>query len=183
MIVTGEFGGWPEPRTHDIAAAFRSAGVPCKVTADLARAHWEKLVWNIPFNGLGVAGVAGYEAVICGKLSRAQPANRCVTTDKLLADPKWAALVRGLMDEVIDASRALGFRIQKSLAEIQINRTLSMGEYRASTLLDYERGLPLELETLFLEPLRRAKAAGEDMPILKNLCKVLAALEKRRAGQ
>ena len=26
--------------------------------ANLARAHWEKLVWNIHFNGLGVASAA-----------------------------------------------------------------------------------------------------------------------------
>ena len=40
----------------------RHAGVPCKVSDNLARAHWEKLIWNVPFNGLGVAGAAGYEA-------------------------------------------------------------------------------------------------------------------------
>ena len=31
-IVMGEFGGWPEPRTHDIASAFRHAGIPFAVT-------------------------------------------------------------------------------------------------------------------------------------------------------
>src|SRR3954471_17425006 len=63
LIVLGEFAGWPEPRTHDIASLFRRAGIPCSVTDNLARAHWEKLVWNIPFNGLGVAGAAGFEAL------------------------------------------------------------------------------------------------------------------------
>ncbi|HWN93654.1 MAG TPA: 2-dehydropantoate 2-reductase N-terminal domain-containing protein, partial [Methylomirabilota bacterium] len=28
-IVLGEFAGWPEPRTHDIASAIRHSGVPC----------------------------------------------------------------------------------------------------------------------------------------------------------
>ena len=63
QIILGEFQRWPEPRTHDIASMFRDAGVPCKVTDNLARTHWEKLVWNIPFNGLGVAGAAGFAAV------------------------------------------------------------------------------------------------------------------------
>src|ERR1041385_8835856 len=62
-IVIGEFQRWPEPRTHDLAAMFRNAGVNCKVTDNIAHAHWEKLVWYIPFNGLGVAGAAGYEAM------------------------------------------------------------------------------------------------------------------------
>src|SRR5437016_6540545 len=63
LVVLGEFQRWPEPRTHDLATMFRAAGVPCSVTDNLARAHWEKLVWNIPFNGLGVAGSAGLEAL------------------------------------------------------------------------------------------------------------------------
>ena len=62
-IVLGEFQRRAGPRTHELAAMFRDAGVPCKVTDNLAQAQWEKLVWNIPFNGLGVAGAAGYEAL------------------------------------------------------------------------------------------------------------------------
>ena len=62
-VVLGEFQRPPQPRTHELAALFRQAGVACDVTDNLARAHWEKLVWNIPFNGLGVAGAAGYEAL------------------------------------------------------------------------------------------------------------------------
>src|SRR5262249_3751766 len=60
-IILGEFGRWPEPRTHDLRSMFQRAGVPCDVTDDLASAHWEKLVWNVPFNGLGVASCAGLE--------------------------------------------------------------------------------------------------------------------------
>ena len=57
-VMLGEFQRWPEPRTHDIASAFRNAGIPCSVHDNLEKAHWEKLVWNIPFNGLGVASCA-----------------------------------------------------------------------------------------------------------------------------
>ena len=47
-----EFQRQPEPRTHHLAAQFCAAGVPCTATDKLARAHWQKLVWNIPYNGL-----------------------------------------------------------------------------------------------------------------------------------
>src|SRR5262249_15604753 len=43
-VVLGEFGRPPQPRTHEIASLFRQAGIPCDVTEDLARSHWEKLV-------------------------------------------------------------------------------------------------------------------------------------------
>ena len=184
MIVLGEFQRWPEPRTHDIAALFRNAGVNCKVTNDLARTHWEKLVWNIPFNGLGVACVAGCEAfeVPGSRLQIPGPDGACLTTDKLLSDPRWERLVRELMLEVIRAANALGYTVPESLAEKQIERTRTMGAYKASTLIDFEQGRPLELESLFLEPLRRAKAAGVSVPQLETLCRVLQEIDRRESG-
>lgn len=179
-IVLGEFSGWPEPRTHDIASAIRHAGVPCEVTDNLRRAHWEKLVWNIPFNGVGVASAAGYDAVISGELSSSAPLGPCLATDQLLRDARWESLVRELMHEIIAAANAQNLKIDPELADFQIERTRKMGAYRASTLIDFERGQPLELQALFLEPLRHAKAAGIAMPRVANLCRVLEQLDARR---
>jgi len=64
-----------------------------------------------------------------------------------------------------------------ALAQANIDRTLKLGAYRASTLVDSERGQPLELESLFLEPLRQAQAAGVATPRLARLGQVLQALD------
>jgi 2-dehydropantoate 2-reductase len=209
LVMLGEFQRWPEPRTHDIATMFRHAGIPCKVAANFAQAHWEKLVWNIPFNGLGVAGVAGFEAFESPSLAAPKSDEGGVaapklpgeggvalrsafdeggssklpstlTTDKLLGDPLWEKLVRELMLEVISAARALGYDLPDSLADKQIERTRTMGPYKASTLLDFENGLPLELDSLFLEPLRQAKQSGASVPHLESLCRVLQELNPGR---
>jgi 2-dehydropantoate 2-reductase len=179
QVILGEYQRAPEPRTLQLAALFRQAGVPCEVADNLAQAHWEKLTWNIPFNGLGVAGAAGYDAVIRGHLP---DAGKCralatLTTDTLLADGRWAELVRELMLEVIAAACALGFNVPAQLADRQIERTRTMGAYKASTLIDFERGQPLELTSLFLEPLRQARAAGISVPRLEALCRVLRQLD------
>jgi 2-dehydropantoate 2-reductase len=178
-VVLGEFQRWPEPRTHDIASLFRNAGVNCKVAEALIHAHWEKLVWNIPFNGLGVAGVAGYDPLTN---SQAEIRNRhsfgpVLTTDKLLGEPRWEGLVRELMLEVIAGAAALGHKIPASLADKQIERTRTMGAYKASTLIDFEQGRALELESLFLEPLRQAGNAGANVPRLETLCRVLEKID------
>src|SRR5439155_12453533 len=102
----------------------------------------------------------------------------CLTTDKLLSDPKWEELVRELMREIITAARALGFDLAEELVDNQIERTRTMGAYKASTLIDVERRQPLELETLFLEPLRRAQRAGVPAPRLAALCATLQSLCK-----
>jgi 2-dehydropantoate 2-reductase len=178
-VVLGEFHRPPQPRTHDLAALFNHAGVPCEVTDNLERAHWEKLVWNIPFNGLGVAGVAGYEPFISAKpeTQNLKPETPVLTTDKLLGDPRWEKLVRELMAEVVAAAAAQGLVIPESFVEKQIEYTRTMGAYKASTLLDFERGLPLELEGMFLEPLRQAQKAGASTSRLAALCEVLRQLD------
>lgn len=181
MVMIGEFGRYPEPRTHDLAGAFKEAGVPCSVSDNLARSHWEKLTWNIPFNGLGVAGAAGWEAVVSGEFAPGQPVGQCLTTDVLLADSRWEKLVREVMQEVVAAAHGLGFDVADAIVEKQIERTRTMGAYRASTLIDFERGQPLELESLFLEPLRQAQAAGVKVPRLEALGRILTQLDRRHA--
>jgi 2-dehydropantoate 2-reductase len=181
LVVLGEYQRRPESRTEGIALLFKNAGVPCEVTQNLERAHWEKLTWNIPFNGLGVASAAGLEALIQGRLEPDFCLGPCLTTDKLLADPNWEELVRQVIHEVILTAQRLGYDLPQSLAELQISRTRSMGPYKASTLIDYERGQALELESLFLEPLRQARSAGVETPRLTALCEVLKQLDQSRA--
>src|SRR2546430_9339749 len=126
-IVLGEHQRWPEPRTHELASMFRHAGVPCQVTDNLERAHWEKLVSHIPFNGLGVASAAGYDAVASGVVRPSVAPRPCLPTDRLLADLRWERLVRELMLEVIAGANALGLRISESVADKQIEETRKIG--------------------------------------------------------
>lgn len=178
QVVLGEFRRWPEPRTHDIAAAFRHAGIPCRVSSNLERAHWEKLVWNIPFNGLGVASAAG-PAFFAGDNRLPNELHPCLGTDELLSQPDWLKCVRDLMDEVIRTANALGLNVSPALADQMIEKTRSMGAYKASTVLDYERGRTLELESLFLRPLGAAQSSGVDTPRLRGLCQALCLLDNR----
>ena len=179
-IVLGRHGASPDALTESIAKLIRSSGIPVDVSPDLERTHWEKLIWNIPFNGLGVAGAAGLDATLAGQLAPGQPIGPCLTTDALLDDGPWEQLVTELMDEVIASGCALEHDLPPGLGEHQRNRTRVMGAYRASTLIDFERGLPLELDALFRLPLGRAQAAGVETPRLAALCDLLTELDDRR---
>lgn len=178
-IVMGEYQRPAGARLHRVQAAFERAGIRCHPTDDLERAHWEKLIWNVPFNGLGVASVAGFESVAQGRVLGSSQQPNCLPTDQLLEDPRWEKLVRELMFEIVGTARALGFDLDPALVERNLERTRVMGAYRASTLLDFERGMPIELESLFREPLRRARLAGFNTPRLAALCAVLESLAER----
>jgi 2-dehydropantoate 2-reductase len=175
-VVLGEYGRPSQPRTHEIAGLFAQSGVPCAVSENLEQTHWEKLVWNIPFNGLGVAGCAGLEAVLRGRLDPAVKLGPCLTTDRLLADPRWIGLARELMMETIRTAQALGLAVPDSEAGRNLALTGRMGPYKASTLVDFERGQELELEALFLAPWEAARRAGVATPRLAALCGVLREL-------
>jgi 2-dehydropantoate 2-reductase len=177
-VVLGEYGRPSQTRTHLISQTFVGAGVACKVAENLEQARWEKLVWNIPFNGLGVASAAGLDAILQGRILPGIKLSGCLTTDLLLSHPGWAGLVRELMMETIAAARAQGLDVPEASADRQIERTRQMGAYKASTLIDYESGRELELESLFMEPWRRARQAGVPCPRLAALCGVLAQLAR-----
>jgi 2-dehydropantoate 2-reductase len=176
-IVLGEFQRPPLPRTLALAELFRAAEISCDLTENLAMAHWVKLVWNVPFNGLGVAGCAGYEAVRQGVLTPGQPLGSCLPTDQLLREPRWERLVCDLMWEIVSIARAKGYAIPDEVVADQVERTRIMGAYKASALIDFERRQPLELAGMFVEPLRQAKLVGVPAPRLEALCRVLAALD------
>jgi 2-dehydropantoate 2-reductase len=137
-------------RAAEIAGRFKTAGVPAVAVANLQQAQWEKLVWNIPFNGLSVADGG-------------------VTTDVLLASAAGETEIRTLMAEVIAAGRALGLDLGDDLIDYNVNRTRPMGAYRTSSMIDFVDGRELEVLPIWQEPLRQAQAAGCPMPHTEEL--------------
>lgn len=155
----GEFKGPPEDRTIRLVAEFQRAGVDAKAVQSLITERWRKLVWNIPFNGLGVAAGANVAEV--------------------LNDEHLHAAARALMAEVTGAAAKLGYAMRPDFIEFQIERSWPMGEYRSSSQIDYEAGREVEVESIWGEPLRQAHRAGADTPRLE----LLYALLRRLAGK
>jgi 2-dehydropantoate 2-reductase len=144
-------------RAEEVARRFKAAGIPASAVESIERAQWEKLIWNIPFNGLSVARGG-------------------VTTDVLLASRETEDEIRELMAEVILAARALGHDLGDELIDSNVERTRPMGAYRTSSMIDFTEGREVEIEPIWREPLRRAEAAGVAMP---RLAKLLGEIESR----
>jgi 2-dehydropantoate 2-reductase len=68
------------------------------------------------------------------------------------------------MAEVIEAAGKLGYAIRLDFIDFQIERSWPMGEYRSSSQVDYEAGREVEVESIWGEPLRQARAAGAQTP-------------------
>ncbi|OGR29221.1 MAG: 2-dehydropantoate 2-reductase [Desulfuromonadales bacterium GWD2_54_10] len=154
-IVLGEYQRCDRERIERLAAIFVKAGVDCRTTDDLKRARWEKLVWNIPFNGL------------CALLQ--QPVNL------VLAQEACRRLVRDIMLEVITAANAQGLErpISAGYADNMLEFTDNMGEYRPSMQIDREEGRQLELAAIFGAPLEYGRQQGIEMPRVEMLATLL----------
>jgi 2-dehydropantoate 2-reductase len=152
LIRIGEFEhavGGRSDRADRIAAMFNDSKVRCELVDDLIAARWAKLVWNIPFNGLGALLDA--------------------TTDQLLASDAGARLVEAVMREVLAAAQAAGVRLSDDMPQQQIEATRSMGAYRTSTQLDRRFRRPMEIDAIFSRPLAAAEDAGLHLPHLRLL--------------
>jgi 2-dehydropantoate 2-reductase len=153
----GEFRRGPMERTKAIGGMFSASGVETHVVENLITERWRKLVWNIPFNGLSIA--AG------GR-----------TCDLLLADAGMKTQLRGLMLETIAAAGALGQSIPEDFADYQIERTYAMGPYKPSSMIDWQLGRAVEVESIWGEPWRQGSAAGAALPRLELLYRLLQQL-------
>jgi 2-dehydropantoate 2-reductase len=131
-------------------ATFAGAGVDCQAEASLESVLWKKLCWNIPFNGLSIAGGS-------------------ITTDLILANPALNERAYVLMKEVQAAAVARGHGFEDTHIKRQFVVTVGMGPYRPSSLIDFVEGREVEVEGIWGEPLRRGLAAGVKMPDTEKL--------------
>ena len=156
-IKLGEFAnpGISE-RMESIAMDFHAGGVRVQLAEDLAAARWEKLVWNVPYNGL--SAVLGVDCSVL--MQRIEP------------------LVADLMFEVVSAAQAvIRHTIPAAFVETMLNNTRNMDAYRPSMMIDREMGRPMEIEAIYGEPVRRAEAAGCAVPKMRMLYEQLMALD------
>jgi 2-dehydropantoate 2-reductase len=140
-----------------VAGLFNASGVRCEVLDNLRQGRWEKLVWNIPFNGLG--------AVLD------------LTTDRLIGNSAGEGLVRELMQEVVAAAWAQGLPLRMEMIDEQIAKTRQMGPYRTSMQIDRQQRRPLEIEAILAAPVRAAEQAGVDVAQMRALLRLAQVVD------
>ncbi len=162
----------PTPLMLQIADDFTRAQVAIEMTDDLPMARWQKLVWNVPYNGLSVVLNA--------------------TTEAMMKDDAVRSLINTLMSEVVTVADAWGQQhssntqtslqtkakraLPQGLIEQMLLNTEKMAPYRTSMKIDYDEGRSLELETILGNPMRTAQALDIAAPIMKALYQQLSFL-------
>ena len=139
------------------AGLFHGAGIESQAMANLQQARWQKLVWNVPYNGLSV-------------LLRA-------STTPLMSDDSSRELVRALMAEVVRGALACGHELPAGYAEHLFKVTEKMPDYWPSMYHDFVHKRALELDAVYVRPLDAESAAGCELPKIRALYQALAFID------
>lgn len=140
-------------------ALFRAAGLDSTAMPSLELARWQKLVWNVPYNGLSVLLNAGTRALMANADSR--------------------ALIHAIMQEVIAAAAACGHVLPPGYADKLLATTDRMPDYLPSMYHDAALRRPLELPAIYAAPLAAAALAGCQLPRIEALHQALAFIDSR----
>jgi 2-dehydropantoate 2-reductase len=140
-------------------ALFKAAGLDSTAMPELGQARWQKLVWNVPYNGLSVLLNSG--------------------TRGLMADANSRALIEAIMQEVVDAATACGHRVPEGYPGKLLAATDRMADYWPSMYHDFALQRTMELQAIYAAPLAAAAQAGYDMPRVRALYQALCFLAQR----
>ena len=156
-VIIGSYNVPDQEVIQNLVADFHLAGIHSELSPDLKFARWQKLVWNIPFNGMTVV--------------------LNTTTDRLMSNDQTRELSKELMLEVIHGANACGVPLKESLAQQMIEMTIKMKPYAPSMKLDYDHHRAMEIEYIYSKPLETARIAGFEMPKVAMLEKQLKFIQ------
>ena len=152
----------------EAVALWEGSKVEIRPEPSLLKARWEKLGWNIPFNGM---------CVVAGGAS----------TETIMSTPALRETAHRAMREVVAAGNAdlaaqgQAARIDgEGLCERYLTMTGGMGPYRPSTVLDFIEGRAMEVEAMFEAPARRASELGVAAPTMELLAALVRELDGGR---
>lgn len=158
LLVIGEPDDRTTPRITELRAMLEKAEFLSPVAPDIRKTVWTKLVQNLTGSTL------------------------CLLTQQPLAvlnqDPAIVEITKRIVAEARGIAAAHGIALDEQPAAPTAKPRQRSGAHKPSMLQDYERGRPMEIETMIMAPLAFARAAGVATPTFD----VIAALCARRAA-
>lgn len=152
----GEPDGSKSERAQVFAKAMINAGFRVPIRPRIRDSLWVKLWGNLSFNPLCVLTTA--------------------TLDRVIGDPGTRAVARTMMLEAQVVAEKLGVTLPLDV-DARIAGAEEVGVHKPSTLVDLERGRPMEIDALLGAVIEMGKLTRTPMPI----CEVVYALVRQRA--
>jgi 2-dehydropantoate 2-reductase len=151
-------------KTERIASLFERAGVPCRISENIAGELWTKLIWNCALNAISALGKAKY-----GQIAASDDARKVVQT---------------VVYEVLAVARAAniqppGLEDPKAALAGAFKIATQMAEALSSTAQDMSRGKRTEIDSLNGYVSRRGAELGVSTPVNHALYTLVKLAEGR----
>lgn len=132
-VTIGSIFGDPAEACENLADAIRRGGIPCRVTDEIGKTLWAKLLYNCALNPLGAILKTSYGGLVKSGSS--------------------ISLIETIIEEIFAVMHAAGYETfwkdsasyKREFFEKILPPTYG---HRSSTLQDMERGIPTEIDSL-----------------------------------
>jgi 2-dehydropantoate 2-reductase len=146
------------PDTASLARLFEQAGVPCRLSANIAAELWTKMIINCTYNAISALARARYGA--------------------MASDPIIGDLMRRVIDECLAVAGVLGVKLDAAqVTEAARRLGDAMKDATSSTAQDIARGKLTEIDSLNGYVVRRAAELGIAVPVNQTLHGLVKLLE------
>ncbi|MFQ5431883.1 MAG: ketopantoate reductase family protein [Nitrospinota bacterium] len=127
-ITLGEMDCTETRRLENLKKVFNDASIPCGTSSNIRKAFWEKLMWNVGFNGL---------SALTGR-----------SAQEILAHKPTETIVRRLMEELVAVAAGTGIGIDPQMIDKQMDFTKKSDVIIPSMLQDVRRGRKTEIDIM-----------------------------------
>jgi 2-dehydropantoate 2-reductase len=152
----GEPDGTKSERAQTFAQAMIKAGFRVPIRPQIRVSLWVKLWGNLSFNPVCALTMA--------------------TLDRVAGDPSTRAVVRAMMLEAQQVAEKLGVTMPLDV-DARIAGAEEVGTHKPSTLIDLERGRPMEVDALLGAVIEMGRLTNVAVPA----CEIVYALVRQRA--
>ena len=144
---------------HTVAALFKEAAVPCRISDDINAELWSKLAINCAYNAISALTRSRYGAIA--------------------ADADALDLMRRVVNEVVDVAHASEIRMDRdAIIAGTLRLADAMPGAMSSTAQDLERGRATEIAALNGYIAAAGERIGIDTPYNTTLFRLVKLLEK-----
>ncbi|HTQ77784.1 MAG TPA: 2-dehydropantoate 2-reductase [Burkholderiales bacterium] len=141
---------------------FEAAGVPVRISDNVAGELWQKLVANCAYNAISAISQLPY--------------------GEMIASPGIREVMRDVASEVLALAAASGVRMEGDVLANVYRIAEAMPTQYSSTAQDMARGRPTEIDHLNGFVVRRGDALGVPVPANRTLWALVKLLESKRTA-
>ncbi len=160
-LILGNLPGQHRTRADldDLAALFARAGIPCRVSDNVAADLWTKMMINCAYNAISALARARY--------------------GRIVANPWTRAVMRQVIEEATAVACASGVRFgDVNLIDVGLKLAETMSNATSSTAQDIARGKRTEIDSLNGYVAQRGAELGVATPVNQTLHALVKLLEE-----